>query len=151
MKRMQWLAVMCAALMFLLPGQAIADHLSAPTGLVCPVVNGVIEADWDDLIDPNTGQPVPKYSVNIVATYDTGVIGDASDDTTIDFDFGTSDRTDGALISQSDLDIALSALLVDFGAGPIAPYDVQVRVKGLHSGKGQGRQDNLFSAFCDAV
>jgi len=128
-----------------LPAAVMADHLTAPTGLVCTVVAGVIGADWDDLAGAT------KYSVNVVATYDTGVLGDPSDDTTVDFDFGTSDRTDGAPISQSDLDILLGALDVDFGAGLISPYDVQVRVKGLHSGKGQGRQSNPFSAFCDAV
>jgi len=124
----------------------MADDLTAPTGLLCPVVAGVIDADWDDDLAGAT-----KYSVNVVATYDTGVTGDSSDDTTVDFDFGTSDRTDGAPISQSDVDILLSALDVDFGAGLMSPYDVQVRVKGLHSGKGQGRQNNPFSAFCDAV
>jgi hypothetical protein len=125
---------------------AAPASLAAPTNLTCPVNAGVIEADWDDV----TG--AKKYSVDVVATYDTGVLGDPTDDTTLDFDFGTSDRTDGAPINQSDLDILLSDLDFDFGSGLISPYDVQIRVKALNAGKGQKeRQNHLFSAFCDAV
>ena len=131
------------AMAFGLPGFAMANHLTAPTGLFCPVNAGTIEADWDDL------SGATKYSVGIVATYDpNGTPGDPTDDTSLDFDFGTGDRTDGAPINQSDLDILLSALAVDFGSGAIAPYDVQVRVKGLHPGRYQGRQNNPFSGFC---
>jgi hypothetical protein len=138
-----------------LAGAVRAHHLTAPTGLVCPVLDGVIQADWDDLIDPTTGLLVPKYSVNIIATYDTGLSGDAADDTTLDgLDFGTGDRTDGLLATDSSLGIPLSALDMDFGLGPISPYDVLVRVKGLHPGKPDSeRQNNLFSVspFCDAL
>jgi hypothetical protein len=141
------LAVLTAMLTGLwFPGTVVADHLAAPTGLLCPVVGGVIEADWDELANAT------KYSVNVIATYDPLETPlDPTDDVSLDFDFGTSDRIDGAPISQSDLDIALSALEVDFGSGALAPYDVQVRVKGLHSGKKQGRQNNPFSGLCDAV
>lgn len=136
-------AVFAAAGLFGLANMANANHLTAPTNLVCPIVNSVIEADWDDLAGAN------KYSVNVVATYDTGVLGDATDDTTVDFDFGTGDRLDGFPASQSDLKIALSALIKDFGTGPLAPVDLQLRVKGLHPGRDQGRQNNPFSAFCE--
>jgi hypothetical protein len=132
-----------------------AHHLPAPTGLVCPVLDGVIQANWDDLLDPTTGQLVPKYSVNIIATYDTGLSGDTSDDTTVDgLDFGTGDRGDGLPATDSSLGIPLSVLDMDFGLGPISPYDVLVRVKGLHPGKPDSeRQNNFFSVspFCDAL
>lgn len=77
-----------------------------------PIVENLIQANWDDVVDAT------KYSVNIVAIYDTGVVGDTTDDTSIDWDFGTGDRTDGMPISQSDLMIPLSELDYDFGAGP---------------------------------
>jgi hypothetical protein len=130
--------VFAAAGFFGFASVANANHLTAPTGLVCPIVSSVIETNWDDLTDAN------KYSVNVVATYDTGVVGDATDDTTVDFDFSAD---------VSQLSIPLSALKHDFvdATGAIVsldPIDVQLRVKGLHPGRDQGRQDNPFSAFC---
>lgn len=118
-----------------------AHHLAAPANLLCPIVGDVIQANWDDVVDAT------KYSVNIVASYDTGIPGDTTDDTSIDWDFGTGDRSDGFPISQSDLMIPLSALSYDFGAGPLPAVAVQVRVKGLHPGKNQERQNSLFSWF----
>jgi hypothetical protein len=107
----------------------------------------MIQANWDDVVDAT------KYSVNIVATYDTGISGDPSDDTSMDWDFGTGDRTDGLPMGQSDLMIPLSGLNHDFGtgAGPQPAVAAQLRVKGLHPGKSQQRQDNLFSDFCPAA
>lgn len=121
---------------------ASANHLAAPTNVLCPIVNDVIQANWDDVVDAT------KYSVNIVASYDTGISGDITDDTSKDWDFGTGDRSDGFPISQSDLMIPLSALTYDFGTGPLPAVALQLRVKGLHSGKNQERQNNLFSDFC---
>jgi hypothetical protein len=68
----------------------------------------------------------------------------------MDWDFGTGDRTDGLAMSQSDLMIPLSAFIHDFGtgAGPQSAVAAQLRVKGLHSGKDQQRQNNPFSDFC---
>ena len=82
--------------------------------------------------------------------YDTGISGDPSDDTSMDWDFGTGDRTDKLPINQSDLMIPLSALVHDFGtgAGPQSAVAAQLRVKGLHPGKDQQRQNNLFSELC---
>lgn len=120
-----------------------AHHLAAPSNLTCPIVGAEIQVDWDDVTDAT------KYSVHVVATYDTGVLGDPADDTSIDWDFGTSDRTDGFPISQSDLVIPLSALEYNFGTGLLPAIDVQLRVKGLHPGKNEGRQNNSFSSdFC---
>lgn len=131
-------AVVAAAGLFGLIGLARANHLLAPAGLVCPIVGGAIETDWTDLAGAN------KYSVNVVASYDTGVVGDAADDTTVDFDFSAH---------VSALSIALSDLNHDFvdATGALitlAPAAIQLRVKGLHPGRDQGRQNNPFSAFC---
>jgi hypothetical protein len=89
--------------------------------------------------------------VNVSAGYDTD--GDTVVDTTVDFDFGTSDRTDGAPISQSDLTVPLASLVLDVD-GDLdldAPVQVDVRVKTLHPGKNQGRQNSAFSAWASCT
>lgn len=141
-KKASKITVLAAAGLFGVSTLVSAHHLAAPANLLCPIVGDVIQANWDDVVDAT------KYSVNIVASYDTGIPGDTTDDTSIDWDFGTGDRSDGFPISQSDLMIPLSALSYDFGAGPLPAVAVQVRVKGLHPGKNQERQNNLFSDFC---
>jgi hypothetical protein len=141
-KRLSKITVLAAAGLFATSTLVSAHHLAAPTNVLCPVVGDVIQANWDDVVGAT------KYSVNIVATYDTGIAGDSADDTSIDWDFGTGDRTDGLPFSQSDLMIPLSALSHDFGTGPLPAVAAQLRVKGLHSGKNQERQNNLFSDFC---
>lgn len=132
------------------PDSATAGHLLAPTGVVCPIATGSIEADWDDVVGAT------KYSVDVVAGYDTS--GDGLVDTTLDFDFGTSDRTDGLPISTSSLDIALGGLDAAFdldGDGLaetiLSPLAVDLRVKALHPGKDQGRQNGAFSDFCHVL
>jgi hypothetical protein len=141
-KKRSKISVLAAAGLFAASTMVRADHLAAPTNVLCPIVENVIQANWDDVADAT------KYSVNIVATYDTGVVGDTTDDTSIDWDFGTGDRTDGMPISQSDLMIPLNELDYDFGTGPQPAVAGQLRVKGLHPGKNQARQNNLFSDFC---
>jgi hypothetical protein len=131
-----------------LPGHAA--HLAPPANLTCPVAGGDIFADWDDVPDAT------KYSVGVIAGYDTN--GDSVANLTLDLDFGTSDRTDGAPAGQSDLTIALSALDTWFdttGDGfadvLLSPVSVDLRVKALHSGRNQGRQNAPFSAPCSAL
>ena len=143
-KKASKLTVLVAAGLFATSTLVSADHLTAPTNVVCPIVGDVIQTNWDDVVEAT------KYSVNVIATYDTGISGDPSDDTSMDWDFGTGDRTDGLPISQSDLMIPLSALVHDFntGAGPQSAVAAQLRVKGLHSGKNQQRQNNMFSELC---
>jgi hypothetical protein len=126
---------------------AHADHLDAPTNVTCVVEEGVILVDWDDVVDAT------KYSVAVLAGYDTDEDGEA--DSFIEYDFGTGDRTDGGLASDSDLDILLEDLIVGVdtdGDGKadtfFEPVEVSLAVKGLHPGKGQGRQNNPFSEVC---
>jgi hypothetical protein len=141
-KRLSKVAALAAVGLFAASTSVNAHHLLAPTNVLCPIVGDVIQANWDDVADAR------KYSVNVVASYDTGIVGDTSDDTSKDWDFGTGDRTDGFSMLQSDLMIPLSALNHDFGTGVLAPIAVQLRVKGLHPGKTQQEQNNLFSDFC---
>ena len=143
-KQFSKITVIAAAGLFAASTLVSAHHLAAPTNVVCPIVGDVIQANWEVVAGAT------KYSVNVIATYDTGIGGDPSDDTSMDWDFGTGDRTDGLPIGQSDLMIPLSGLNHDFGtgAGPQSAVAAQLRVKGLHPGKSQHRQDNLFSDFC---
>ena len=143
-KQFSKITVIAAAGLFAASTLVSAHHLAAPTNVVCPIVGDVIQANWDDVVEAT------KYSVNVIATYDTGIGGDSTDNTTMDWDFGTGDRTDGLPMAQSDLMIPLSALVHDFGtgAGPQSAVAAQLRVKGLHSGKDQLRQNNVFSELC---
>jgi hypothetical protein len=141
-KQFSKITVLAAAGLFAASTLVSAHHLAAPINLVCPIVGDAIQANWEDVTEAT------KYSVNVVATYDTGIAGDPTDDTSMDLDFGTGDRTDGMPIGQSDLMIPLSELSYDFGTGPQAAIAAQLRVKGLHPGKDQQRQNNLFSDFC---
>ena len=143
-KQFSKITVIAAAGLFAASTLVSAHHLAAPTNVVCPIVGDVIQANWDDVVEAT------KYSVNVIATYDTGISGEPTDDTTMDWDFGTGDRTDGLPMAQSDLMIPLSALVHDFntGAGPQSAVAAQLRVKGLHSGKNQQRQNNMFSELC---
>jgi hypothetical protein len=130
-------------LAFALPLLAVGSLL-APTNFSAVLSGGVISAIWD---------PVPdavKYSVNIFAGYDTDA--DLEADVWLDYDFGTSDRTDGALMSDPYLDIPFADLVLevdtDLDGVPDAFYDpisVEAKVKALAPGKGAGRQDNPFS------
>ena len=143
-KSLSKLTILAAAGLFATSTLVSAHHLLAPASVLCPLVGDVIQADWADV------EEATKYSVNVIATYDTGISGDPADDTTMDWDFGTGNRTDGLPISQSDLMIPLSALSHDFGtgAGPQPAVAAQLRVKGLHPGKDQQRQNNPLSDFC---
>jgi hypothetical protein len=152
MRLTRFIAVLTVPGMLLaLAAPSRADHLPAPTGVTCAVVDGAIAADWDD-VDGAT-----KYSVGIVAAFDTD--GDDAADVTIDFDFGTSNRTDLAPMSQSDLMIPLAALTTPFDtdgdpltdAVLLDPISAQLRVKALHPGKGKGSQSHPFSAFCEVA
>jgi len=124
------------------------NHLSAPEGVACTFDGTTLATSWDEVTTFENGDEAEaaKYSVSLEAGYDT--TGDGEADTFVEYDFGTSDRTDGEPISATFLDIpfeALSADLTDDGAdNPIAPLSVEARVKALKA-PGQGGNDNPFS------
>lgn len=128
-------------LAFALPLLAIG--VLAPPLNFTAVVNGdVIETDWDDVLN------AAKYSVDVIAIYDFDTDADGVADLSMDFDFGTSDRTDGLPISTSSLDIPIEDLMADVNGDTVldSPISAVLRVKALNPGKGKGRQDNPFSA-----
>ena len=141
-KRSSKITVLAAATLLATSTLVSAHHLVVPTNVLCPIVGGVIQASWTAVPEAT------KYSVNIVASYDTGIVGVTTDNTSMDWDFGTGDRIDGLAISQPDLMIPLSALIHDFGAGPQSAVGAQLRVKSLHPGKDPHRQNNQFSDLC---
>ena len=146
-KSFGWNALLALASVIGIAGDARADHLAAPTNVTCGIVDDVIAVDWDDVAG------AVKYSVNVVAAYDTD--GDGEPDATAEFDFGTSDRTDGGLISDSDLTIPLEDLVIgvdtDGDGVPDTFFDpvaAMLRVKALDPGKGKGPQNHPFSDWC---
>jgi len=154
MTRLFWPGAMLAITVLALgiPGPVMAANLPgslpAPAVTTCSSDGTTITADWTDV----TG--ATKYSVGVAAIYDL-----AGESVLRGFDFGTSGRTDGAPISQSDLQITLSALIADFDTNAdgipdvlgLAPISVDLRVKALNPGHGQGRQNNVFSDFCHVL
>ena len=106
--------------------------------------NGILNTDWEDV------EGAVKYSVDVVVEYDTD--GDGEADLSVDLSFGTSDRDDGGAMGDSYLEIPFDvAGFIDLDANedgvPDALIDALARVKALGPGKGNGRQNNAFSAF----
>jgi hypothetical protein len=66
-KKLSKLAILAAAGLFATSTLVSAHHLLAPASVLCPVVGDVIQADWADV------EEATKYSVNVIATYDTGI------------------------------------------------------------------------------
>lgn len=116
---------------------AKASHLAAPTNLVCDATADPITLDWDDV----TG--AVKYSVDFELTQTIEEVT-----TTIELSIGTSDRTDGGLMGDSDLDVTYAELEAAAGVDPgaLVGIDVDAKVKALDPGKGKGRQNHGFSS-----
>ncbi len=127
-------------LLFALPLWA-AGSLSAPDPFVATLADGIIQTSWSPV------EGAVKYSVNILAAYDTD--GDGEADLWLDYDFGTSDRTDGLGMDNPSLNIPTSALEISIGTDDnvitLMPVSAVARVKALAPGKDKGRQDNPFS------
>lgn len=131
-------------------GPLAAGDIDPPETLTCSFDGTDLFADWSDV------DGADKYSVSVTAQYDIDG-ADGVVDREQEFDFGTGDRTDGAPADQSDLSIPLSALtgtFVDDDTGEVVtadPVSATLKVKGLHPGKGQGRQNAPFSPPCDVT
>ena len=115
--------------------------LPAPTGLTCTLDGDSVYFDWDDVAGAK------KYSVDvevlISGTWDEGVI--------VKLSFGTSDRTDGGLMGDSDLDVLFTDFVYDIDNDPLTPPDqlsgeARAKVKALNPpGKSQ---NNPFTDWC---
>ena len=130
---------------------AVALALDAPTGLSAVVGADTVSLDWDD----NVIEAV-KYSVDIegmVTYWDAILLAEAT--ASVEVSFGTSDRTDGGVMGDSDLTIAIddlaAAIAAELGipAGDVISLDGIAKVKALDPGKDKGRQNNPFSTPVD--
>jgi hypothetical protein len=121
--------------------------LPAPTNFTATVVGDEIVFDWDDVVGAT------KYSVDVEATV---TYVDASGNVQsgeVELSYGTSDRTDGGDMGDSDLTITVEQGLADLaaalGVDPALLEDAEIEawaaVKALDPGKGKGRQNNPFS------
>ncbi len=135
--------------MFASPVMAKKDpgSVPAPTGLTCDATTTAdhVLFDWDDVT------VAEKYSLDV--EFELDLDGDGENDTTVEFSFGTSDRTDGALISDSFLNVPKAAFAIDTNDDGVPDQQLTgpgtAKVKGLDPGKGKGRQNNLFSLPCE--
>ena len=122
----------------------MAQNLPVPENLTCSIVDDTVEFDWDDV------DVAVKYSVDVEVPVDTD--GDGVADMIVELSFGTSDRTDGGLMGDSDLCVPLTEFVYDIdGDGVLDELSgsATAKVKALNPGKGKGRQNNLFSTECD--
>jgi hypothetical protein len=119
--------------------------LLVPTGLSVLVGTDDIALDWDDVAG------AAKYSVDIegAVTYTDAELGEITTD--VEVSFGTSDRTDGGDMIDSDLTILIdelaAAIAAQLGVDPSAlvSLDGSAKVKALDPGKDKGPQNNPFS------
>ncbi len=140
--------LLCATLV-LFWGVAAHAALPAPENFTAEVVGDNVEFDWDDVEDAD------KYSVDIEITALVDIVVDEQVVDTVEMDaslsYGTSDRTDGGDMADSDLTISLDTLLADLAdelgvdVENIQSIDASAMVKALDAGKGKGRQNNPFS------
>jgi hypothetical protein len=118
---------------------ASAPTLPAPTNLICGFDADSANFSWDAVLGAN------KYSLDvevlISGTWVEGVI--------VELSFGTSDRTDGRLMGDPNLDVPLVDFVYDLDSDPLTPPDVlsglpaRAKVKALNPpGKSQ---NNPFS------
>jgi hypothetical protein len=87
-----------------------------------------------------------KYSVDVIVKVDSD--NDGVIDMTLQFSFGTSDRTDGYGMEDPFLSIPLDEFVFDINGDGILEQVAgfaDAMVKALSPGKGKGRQDNPFS------
>lgn len=139
----------CTVLMVvsLLTPAVVLAELPAPTNLIVTVGADSMFLDWDDVVG------AAKYSVDLEGTvtyWDELLLAEAQAE--VELSFGTSDRTDGGEMSDSDLTIAIDDIAAEIAAQlGVLPEDLIsvdgcVAVKALNPGKGNGSQDNPFSA-----
>jgi hypothetical protein len=126
--------------------------LLAPTGLTVNVDAGAgtVAFDWEDVAD------AVKYSVDVEGTvtytYLNELLEEVEGTAEVELSFGTSDRTDGGDMIESDLTITFDELLAAIAAAlPVPPVQIlsldpaEAKVKALAPGKGAGAQNNPFS------
>ena len=135
-------------------GVAAWAALPAPVNFTATVGGTDVVFDWDDVVGAT------KYSVNVDATVTFTTSGGGDLEANVDLSYGTSDRTDGLPMAQSDLTVAQSTIIDDVFAALIAQgvdvtlitdltINASASAKALNPGKGAGRQNNQPSNSWD--
>lgn len=124
------------SLMFgsLVMAKKVPGIVPQPENLNCGIVSGVVGFDWDDV----TG--AVKYSLDVDVEVDSD--GNGENDMTVEFSFSTFESSLNVPTTDFVYDIDGNGSL-DQLTGPAT-----AKVKGLAPGKGNGRQNNLFSLPC---
>ncbi len=123
----------------------IAAPLPAPENLTVDVSPTELSLDWDDV------EEAVKYSVDIEGTVVYLDSEDQEVEADIELSFGTSDRTDGGAMGDSDLTILIDDLAdaiaseLGISVDDLVWLEAEAKVKALAPGKNKGRQNNPFS------
>ena len=126
--------------------------LPAPETLECALQ----DSDGDNLNDSvcffwSAVDGATKYSVDVEVEVDAGEDGVA--DMTLEFSFGTGDRTDGLPIDDPSLCVPLSEFVFDLDGDEVLDMvsgPATGKVKALNPpGKINGRQNHAFSLECE--
>lgn len=129
-----------------LVGPALVLALDAPTGLSATVGADSVVFDWDDV------PGAVKYSVDVegvVTYYDALLPGEVQVE--VEVSFGTSDRTDGGEMGDSNLTVLIddiaAAIAAELGipVEDVLSLDGWAKVKALAPGHGAGSQNSPFS------
>jgi hypothetical protein len=128
-KHLKLAAILAVTLSLGVTTSVYANHFPAPGNLTCSFDGTNITADWDASNDGVTD--APKYGGDFVATYPT--------DEPQTFDFSVFAPDTEITVALSDLN-SINGETAD---------SVEVTVKALHPGQGQGRQNSAVSGPVD--
>jgi hypothetical protein len=146
------LSFLVLGLVFILYSPTVAkkepEKLPAPVLLECGLdytLGDSVCIEWEAVAGAT------KYSVDVEVEVDGDEYGVA--DTTVEFSFGTGDRTGGLAMDAPSLCVPLSEFVYDIdGDGILDPVSgpATAKVKGLNPpGKINGRQNHPFSIKCE--
>jgi hypothetical protein len=136
-------------------GLNIEEPGEAPLGEL--VEEPTEESDGSLCLEWGMVEGAKKYAIEIEVLVD--IDDDGFEDMVVELSFNTADRTDGLPMDDPTFCVPLSELVYeyDFDAdGIIDLYEqgipltgtASVKVKALKPGKGNGRQNNVFSPLC---
>ena len=134
MAKVRLIVAMLAAVMMTWwsPGGVLANHLLAPLNVGCLQSDANLDVTWEPVGDAQ------KYSVDVIVTYVGSTSGEEASQ---EFSFSalssplTIEEYGDAFTADVDLDLINDQVI-----------RIDVKVKGLHPGNSQGRQNNPFSS-----
>jgi hypothetical protein len=134
MAKVRLIVAMLAAVMMTSwsPGGVLANHLLAPQNVGCLQSDANLDVTW------NPVDAAQKYSVDVIVTYVGSTSGEEASQ---EFSFST-------LSSPLTIEEFAGAFTADVDGDTTNDQVIRidVKVKGLHPGNSQGRQNNPFSS-----